>query len=1004
MQSHSSTTSSVDTSVLPVFVSRYGVTLMSALAAIFGGSWLVAWACGIPQRWAATPVITMKTNMAVGALLAGAALVLLQRVNPSFRRRVIGALAASLVFLIGMLTVYEHLFDRNLGIDQLLLSEPIGAAGVTSPNRMGPPGAFCLMLIGTGLLSLASGRRRSAPYFGVAVCVISLVPAIGYLYGANAFYGNAYITGIALPTIPTLMALGFGLVLACKESGPMVLLLRQDAGGALLRHLLPATVLVPVVLGYLRTIGERAGLYDALTGRALLVMSVIFVFSALLWISAARLSRSAVAAKQATEALRHLSAIVESSDDAIVGKSLDGRITSWNRGAERLYGYPAKEVLGRSIDILLPTNHPDELTENLKRVARGERIEQYETVRRRRDGSLIEVSVKISPILDSGGTVIGAASTAHDISDRKRAELALRESEGRLRLFIEHAPAALAMFDRDMRYLAASRRWFQDYGLKTDIIGRSHYDVFSEIPERWKQVHRRALAGEVLREDDDAFIRDDGSVQWIKWAIHPWHDAAGEVGGILIATEDVTSSIQIREALRKSEARLSAALDHLAEGVVIATEIGEVFYWNPAAQEMHSIGTEDKGRRPLKDFTDTFELRSPDGTLLSVEEWPMSRILRGEKIRKLELCLHRLDQGWDKILSYSGEMLHTGSGEHLVYLSIYDLTEQRKAEQALRRSEQRLRGFYDSGMVGVIYWNSNGEIVEANDKFLKMLGYTRADVATRSVTCHQLTPPEYRAADEVAMAELRATGLNTPYEKECIRNDGTRVPVVIGAAMLDSTRREGVAFVLDNTERKRAEQALIRSEKLASIGRMAATVAHEINNPLAMIMNSVYIASLDDNLSERARNSLATAEQELERVAHLTRQTLGFYRENAAPVDVDITGLVQDVVQLYAPKFMHRDIAVECEHGSKLQIHAVPGEIRQVVSNIIANAIDASPRGGRVRIRTSRAPINGSCCVRLTFADTGEGIAPENLNASLSPSLRRRSPLGQAWAFGLPAR
>ena len=130
-------------------------------------------------------------------------------------------------------------------------------------------------------------------------------------------------------------------------------------------------------------------------------------------------------------------------------------------------------------------------------------------------------------------------------------------SEERLQLFIDYAPAALAMFDRDMRYLAVSRRWLEDYGLgDKPVIGRSHYDVFPEISDRWKIVHRRGLAGEIVRKEEDCFVRANGTEQWLSWEVRPWRMDDGQVGGIIIFTEDITARKQAEEELRRQRARL----------------------------------------------------------------------------------------------------------------------------------------------------------------------------------------------------------------------------------------------------------------------------------------------------------------------------------------------------------------------------------------------------------------------------------------------------------------
>lgn len=271
--------------------------------------------------------------------------------------------------------------------------------------------------------------------------------------------------------------------------------------------------------------------------------------------------------KQAEQARATLAAIVESSEDAIVSKDLNGIITSWNRGAERLYGYTRQEAVGRSVLLVIPEERLEEEGPILTQITRGEAVRQYETVRRRRDGTLIDIALTVSAIRNDEGRIVGVSKVAHDITERKRAEAALRESEERLRLFIEHAPAAIAMFDRQMRYVAVSRRWLADYDLGEDMLGSSHYDVFPDIPERWRTAYQQGLAGVVMRIEEDRFERSDGTVYWLRWEIRPWRDKSGGIGGIIVFAEDITSGKLAEDALRESEAQHRATFDNAAVGI-----------------------------------------------------------------------------------------------------------------------------------------------------------------------------------------------------------------------------------------------------------------------------------------------------------------------------------------------------------------------------------------------------------------------------------------------------
>jgi len=403
--------------------------------------------------------------------------------------------------------------------------------------------------------------------------------------------------------------------------------------------------------------------------------------------------------KAAEESRLRLAKIVESSEDAIISKTLDGLISSWNAGAQRMFGYTEEEALGQPITILFPPELQNEENKILAKLRAGERIEHYETIRVTKAGKRVNVSLTISPIRDTSGRVAGFSKIARDITQRKWAEEALRASAERLRLaqrgarlgtferdvrtgritwsegleslyglppgsldgkttaffkelihptdyeqavrliddalktgqptegewravwpdgtvhwiaarwqvlmdangeasrvvgvnmditerklaeeallemnrtleaqgsllrsreeflgvFIKNVPAAVAMLDRDMRYLQVSDRWCTDYlpGI-AQVLGRSHYEIFPDMPERWKEVHRRALQGETQRADEDRWDGQDGP-HWARWEVRPWKTPEGVVGGILILAEDITRRKQMEETLSDMSRKL----------------------------------------------------------------------------------------------------------------------------------------------------------------------------------------------------------------------------------------------------------------------------------------------------------------------------------------------------------------------------------------------------------------------------------------------------------------
>lgn len=226
---------------------------------------------------------------------------------------------------------------------------------------------------------------------------------------------------------------------------------------------------------------------------------------------------------------------------------VDGRILDANVAAAQFYGCSRNELRAMTV-MQIDCRSGDAVSGDLE-LARQESKSYFVFPHRVADGTVRTVEFHSTPIAIDGKPFL--FSIIHDITERKRTQQALAQSEELLRLFIDRAPAALAMFDREMHYLAVSTRWIEDYGLwGQKILGRSHYDIFPQIPKHWKHAHRRGLDGEVIRVEEDRFVRADGTVQWLRWEVRPWSKGDGSAGGIVIFSEDITLRKQSEEALR----------------------------------------------------------------------------------------------------------------------------------------------------------------------------------------------------------------------------------------------------------------------------------------------------------------------------------------------------------------------------------------------------------------------------------------------------------------------
>jgi PAS domain S-box-containing protein len=582
--------------------------------------------------------------------------------------------------------------------------------------------------------------------------------------------------------------------------------------------------------------------------------------------------------KTAEEARFRHTAILKSSEDAIISKNLDAIIVSWNEGAQHIFGYTEAEAMGQPITILIPPNLWDEQKQTLEKLRAGGHIEHYETVRMTQTGTKIDVSITISPIKDSTGELVGFCEIAQDITERKRAEKVLEEAnralekqtavlqagQELLKIFVRNVPAGVAMLDREMRYLEVSDRWCADYGVEApQLLGVSHYEVFPNMPERWKEVHRRALDGETLRADEDRWDRPNGTT-WVRWEVRPWKTPQGSIGGIVIFAEDITHSKQTDEALRTSEELLR-----------LAAQIGKMYAysWDVETDEVLRspqyatvLGIPHQTRFTRKQLLQ--QVHPEDranwicSTLGMTPDNPSTRITyRVLRPKGVEVWLEKNAHAF---FDSDGRMLR-------VIGMVADVTERKRAEEGIRESEKQFRTIVETTNEGVWLLDSELHTSYVNRQMAEMLGYEPGQIVGRSVF-------DFYFAEDVEhkkqVLSRRQQGLSDQCEERLLRKDGNELWVRMAATPVFKDNGEfggALAMMADITERKRAEKALAdmsrkliqaQEQERARIGR---ELHDDINQRLAML--ALELGRLQDNHPE-LRSSLQALRQQTTEISN----------------------------------------------------------------------------------------------------------------------------------------
>ena len=320
--------------------------------------------------------------------------------------------------------------------------------------------------------------------------------------------------------------------------------------------------------------------------------------------------------KQAEKRLAHFSAIVGSSQDAIYGATLDGICTSWNPGTEHLYGYTADEMIGQPVSTLLPSDRSDEVATLLARLKDGERVQHFDTVRRRKDGSLVDVSITLSPIRNNDGTIVGASAIAHDITDRKRAEASLRESEERLTNIIHNAAETIYTLSLDGVFTFVARgRAHKALGYNLSEVEGQKFIPFihpDDVPKCQATLKMATITGEP-QHDRYRVRHNDGSWRWHRSVVSLIKESQSHPAYFVGVAEDVTEQLLADEMLRVSEERYRTYINNSPTGVLVTDVLGRYVEANASACRFLGYTEEELTHLGIADVVAPEDLESAMG-------------------------------------------------------------------------------------------------------------------------------------------------------------------------------------------------------------------------------------------------------------------------------------------------------------------------------------------------------------------------------------------------------
>jgi PAS domain S-box-containing protein len=669
--------------------------------------------------------------------------------------------------------------------------------------------------------------------------------------------------------------------------------------------------------------------------------------------------------EEASEEIKRQAEMLRLSFDAIIVWQLGGVIESWNLGAEHLYGYSEAEAVGRATHELLRTTHPvlwPEIEAKLRESGGWEGELRHIT----KSGRVVVVLARHQLMIDGDG-IERVLETNRDITRRKQAEEALQMSQAKLEGIIGSAMDAVVSVNSEQRIIVFNRAAEAVFQCGASEALGSTLDRF--IPQALREGHREHIrrfgaAGVTARSMISpgilSAVRANGEEFPIEATISHVHANGEKIYTVIL--RDITER-------KRAEQRIAhlANFPELNTNPILETDLdGRITYSNPAAGRRFPTLGEAGGEHPI------------------LKDW--AAIVRPLKEGERHSTQREVESDGSVFL----QTIHYVPEAGVVRAYFADISKRMRVEEELRASEQRWATTLQSIGDAVISTDATGKIEFMNEVAERLTGWPLAEAQGSDLTTvfdivQEVTriKPESPVAKVIRLGEVVGLANHTAL----IRRDGTEIAIEDSGAPIRNRKGEiaGVVLVFhDVTEQRKVEKALRERDRLATMGRLAATIAHEIHNPLDAVGNLLFLIGQGSREGE-TRQYVAMASGELARVTQLTQQMLTFQREAAKPILVRIGEIFENVIALYERKIHAAGITLKEQIDFEGHILALPGEMRQIFANLVGNAIEAvGSRHGTITLRAyaSRDWRRDRPGLRVVVADNGPGI-PAEVRASI---------------------